>query len=139
MSNIVVLMRGLPGSGKSTWIRDHGASEHVISPDEVRLMLSPPVPAKDNPDDLRINQETSVTAWSIAYHLLEWRLQRIHKGEARGATFFDATLMTKRAIQGVIDVIRGADEQRGDGKKTRIVILDFTETGVKPRPLGLWI
>jgi predicted kinase len=40
---ILVLMRGLPGSGKSTWIRENGLEPYTLSADKLRLMYSAPV------------------------------------------------------------------------------------------------
>ena len=42
-SSTVVLMRGLPCSGKSTWLRNNNCEDYVISPDTFQLMLSPPI------------------------------------------------------------------------------------------------
>ena len=35
----LIIMRGCPGSGKSTAIKDAGLSAYTISPDSIRLML----------------------------------------------------------------------------------------------------
>ena len=43
---ILVLMRGLPGSGKSTWIRENGLEPYTLSADKLRLMYSAPDLAK---------------------------------------------------------------------------------------------
>lgn len=40
---IIVLMRGLPSSGKSTFLREHGCEDYSISPDAFHIVLSPPV------------------------------------------------------------------------------------------------
>ena len=40
---ILVLMRGIPASGKSTWIANMGLSEYTLSADSLRLMASSPV------------------------------------------------------------------------------------------------
>lgn len=36
----LLLMRGAPGSGKSTWIRNHNLEQYTLSPDTLRTMCS---------------------------------------------------------------------------------------------------
>jgi predicted kinase len=40
---ILVIMRGLPGSGKSSWIRENGLEPFTLSTDSLRLLYSAPV------------------------------------------------------------------------------------------------
>ena len=40
---ILVIMRGLPGSGKSTWIRENGLEPFTLSTDSLRLLYAAPV------------------------------------------------------------------------------------------------
>ena len=39
---ILLVMRGIPGSGKSTWIEEHDLKQYTLSPDNIRLMFSAP-------------------------------------------------------------------------------------------------
>lgn len=107
---VIVLMRGLPGAGKSTWLREHGAEDYVISPDEFRLMLSPPV--RDKAGNLVINQKMSKQAWAMAYEVLSSRL-----AQNCGATFFDATFMNKRTMEEMLAKVNGAE----------VIVIDFSE------------
>lgn len=39
----LVFLRGIPGSGKSTFVRENNLEPYTISSDSVRLLLKPPV------------------------------------------------------------------------------------------------
>ena len=110
-SPTVVLMRGLPGSGKSTWLQNNNCAEYSISPDEFRLMLSPPIIVNG---ELSINQKVSHQAWEMAYACLRFRLS------FGGATFFDATFMNERTLKEVLRIISSSK------KNVKVVVLDFT-------------
>ena len=34
----LVLLRGLPGAGKSTWIKEQGLEPYTLSADQIRLL-----------------------------------------------------------------------------------------------------
>ena len=36
----LLLMRGAPGSGKSTWIKENNLEQYTLSPDTIRVMCS---------------------------------------------------------------------------------------------------
>lgn len=108
----VVLMRGLPGSGKSTWLQNNNCVEYSISPDEFRLMLSPPVMLDGK---LSINQKVSHQAWEMTYACLRSRLS------FGGATFFDATFMNERTLKETLRVISSSNK-----KNVKVIVLDFT-------------
>ena len=110
-SPTVILMRGLPGSGKSTWLQNNNCVEYSISPDEFRLMLSPPVMLDGK---LSINQKVSRQAWEMAYACLRFRLS------FGGATFFDATFMNERTLKEALHVISSSK------KNVKVIVLDFT-------------
>lgn len=117
-SKTVVLMRGLPGSGKSMWLREHHCEDYVISPDTFRLILSPPLPRPHGA--LEINQEMSGDAWRLSYEALRSRLAW-RKGNACGATFFDATFMNERTLKDTLRIVL----EEGHGR-VKVVVVDFT-------------
>ena len=75
----VVLLVGLPGSGKSTWARDQGTA--VLSSDDVRFLLS------DDPT----NQLIHGTVFATVRYLLRRRLEL-----GRPVTYIDATNLTRQ-------------------------------------------
>lgn len=73
MRNLVVL-RGCPGAGKSTWIKENGLEPYTLSPDNIRMMASAPVLTTEG-TDMTISQENETYVWSLLYELLEKRMQ----------------------------------------------------------------
>ena len=119
---VVVLMRGLHGAGKSTWLREHGVEDYVISPDEFRLILSPPV--RDKAGNLGINQDVSKRAWEMAYTALSSRL-----AWNCGATFFDATFMNKKTLKELLSKVTKAKRSLISQliKPVEVIVIDFSE------------
>lgn len=79
----LVLMRGISGCGKSTWLEEHNFSQYVLSADNIRLMISAPEVNIDG--SMGISQKKNTYVWSLLYTLLEKRMQN---GEF---TIIDAT------------------------------------------------
>lgn len=68
------LLRGLPASGKSSWIKKHGAEKFTLEPDAIRLELSP-VPVV-LPDGTRgIDQSRNKEVFEILFRRLSKRLK----------------------------------------------------------------
>ena len=112
--NIVVLLRGVPGSGKSTWLREHQLEDYSIATDRLRLLLSNPV--KSPQGYYEINQQVSDKAWQLAYELLESRMSH------GGVTFFDATFMNDY----LINYVKGLTEKH----HYKLLVVDFNSVGL---------
>lgn len=69
----LLLMRGAPGCGKSTFIDKNGLRPFALSADEIRLMCQAPVQTVDG--KMAISQNNEATVWSILFNLLETRMQ----------------------------------------------------------------
>ena len=66
---LFILMRGAPGSGKSTLIKDSGLSNYAISLDELRRLLA----AEENGQlPTSVNKET----YALLYSILQTRVQK---------------------------------------------------------------
>ena len=79
----LLLLRGSPGCGKSTWIKERGFESYALSADDIRMMCSGPVLNVDG--KYEINQNNDKFVWSTLFRLLE---QRMQNGEF---TVIDAT------------------------------------------------
>ena len=73
MKNLIVL-RGCPGAGKSTWIKENGLEQYTLSPDNIRMLASAPILTETN-TNATISQENETYVWSLLYELLEKRMQ----------------------------------------------------------------
>lgn len=80
---ILLLMRGAPGCGKSTWIEKQGLKQYALCADDIRLLCQSPVMQVDGTEG--ISQANDKVTWEILFKLLEVRMQ---KGEF---TVIDAT------------------------------------------------
>lgn len=80
---VLILLRGAPGCGKTTWIENNGLNPYSLSADDLRLMCQSPILGVDG--SYGISQSNDKTVWEILFQLLEARMQR---GEL---TVIDAT------------------------------------------------
>lgn len=80
---ILLLMRGSPGCGKSTWIEQNGLKPYTLSADDIRLLCQSPLMQVDG--NYAISQANDNVTWKTLFNLLEVRMQ---KGEF---TVIDAT------------------------------------------------
>lgn len=74
MRNLVVL-RGCPGSGKSTWIKENGLEPYTLCPDTIRTMVCAPVYTENCDTEMTISQQNESYVWSLLYELLEKRMK----------------------------------------------------------------
>ena len=70
----LILTRGLPGVGKSTWIKENNLEQYTISPDAVRLMIQSPVMTLDV--GLEISQKNDKEVWELVFDFIEKRMQK---------------------------------------------------------------
>ena len=80
---LLLLMRGAPGCGKSTWIEQQGLQPCTLCADDIRTMCQSPVLGVDG--KFTISQENDKKVWDILFDLLKTRMAR---GEL---TVIDAT------------------------------------------------
>ena len=71
---ILMLMRGAPGCGKSTWIEKNGLSDHALSSDKIRSLFASP--ALDPQGKPVISQKNDRIVWDPLFAMLERRMQR---------------------------------------------------------------
>lgn len=107
----IVLIRGIPASGKSTWIEENGLKQFVISPDEIRLQIQSPVMTLDG--KLGIAQSNDKAVWKRVSKLIE---EKMNRGEF---IVVDATHSKKEDIKRYKKV---ASENR-----YRIYVVDFSD------------
>jgi predicted kinase len=87
---VLVLLQGIPGSGKSTLVEKMGWGPHTISTDNLRLLHGGPIMNEDG--TLEIDQNLSGKAWNLLFTLLE---DRMKQGEF---TVVDATHCNKETL-----------------------------------------
>lgn len=71
---ILLLLRGAPGVGKSTWIKEHGLQDYTLSADSIRLLCQSPVLDVDGKPCIGTAHEKFV--WKTLFEILEFRLDR---------------------------------------------------------------
>ena len=71
---ILLLMRGAPGCGKSTWIEKNGLKPYALSADDIRLLCQSPLMLVDG--TVGISQANDGVVWKTLFTILELRMQR---------------------------------------------------------------
>lgn len=79
----LLLLRGAPGAGKSTWIEENNLQNYTLEADKFRQLTSNPILGKDG--QLQITQDNDRLAWELLFQALE---SRMHRGDF---TIIDAT------------------------------------------------
>jgi predicted kinase/predicted phosphodiesterase len=107
----LILTRGCPGSGKSTFIKNNGLEEYTISPDQIRLLYQSPILNELGRMNISMKHESKV--WGLLLQLLESRMER---GEL---TVIDATHQGRTTFQPYIKLI--------EKYRYRAYVLDFAD------------
>jgi predicted kinase len=71
---VLLILRGAPGCGKSTWIKEHGLEPYTLSADALRLMYNNPMMYIDG--TMGISQENGDVIWDTLYSMLEFRMRK---------------------------------------------------------------
>lgn len=66
---ILLLLRGAPGCGKSTWIEQNGLKPYTLSADSIRLLYQSPVMRADGTEGISPAEDEAV--WILRTFL--WR------------------------------------------------------------------
>lgn len=69
----LLLFRGAPGCGKSTYIKNYFLEQYTLSADEIRMQCSSPVQATNG--SLAISQKQDKLVWETLFKMLEARMQ----------------------------------------------------------------
>lgn len=112
---VLLLLRGSPGCGKSTWINGSGLSSFTLSSDDLRMLYSSPrYDAEGKP---YINQSGDAAVWKTLFSILESRMQN---GEF---TVIDATNSKTSEINRYKNLC--------DIYKYRMYCVDFTDVPIE--------
>lgn len=109
----LLILRGAPGCGKSTWVEQNGLLPYTLCPDTLRVMCSSRELQADGRFSVARNTTTENETWKILFDLLEYRLSR---GEL---TVIDATASKTKDIQQYKEL---AEQYR-----YRTYVVDFTD------------
>lgn len=69
----LLLMRGTPGSGKSTWIKENGLEQYTLEADRFRMLVSNP--SLNEEGRFCISQKNDNIAWKMLFECLERRME----------------------------------------------------------------
>ncbi|MED4882750.1 RNA ligase [Bacillus smithii] len=108
---VLVLLRGVPGAGKTTWIKENGLEPYTLSADKIRLLFQSPELNEKGNYTISLKRDNSV--WKLLLDLLEERMKHGH------FTVIDAT----HSKQSMISKYRSL----ADKYRYRVYVVDFSD------------
>ncbi len=112
---VLLLLRGAPGCGKSTFIDYNGLRPYALSADEIRLLCQSPQQTPDGSVQIGVNHEEKT--WRILFDLLEARME---SGEF---TIIDATNSKTSEMNRY--------KEMADTYRYRMYCVDFTDLPIE--------
>lgn len=110
----LIVTRGCPGCGKSTWIKSHGLEPYTLCPDVIRLMCTEPI--KDESGALRISQNDEMFVWKMLSLFL---INRMKHGYL---TCIDATCSRLKDLKWYQDLAKQYNYE--------LIVVDFTKVSL---------
>ena len=110
---ILLIFRGCPGAGKSTFIEKNGLKPYTLCPDDIRIMCASRELYADGHFAVARNQKTEQETWKLVFELLEYRMSM---GEL---TVLDATASKTKDIKQY--------KELADKYKYKVYCVDFTD------------
>lgn len=111
----LLLFRGAPGCGKSTFIEQNGLKPYTLSADDIRLLVSSPVMTRYG--NMTFNPDNDMFVWRMLMQMLE---KRMENGEF---TVIDATNSKTSEMNKYKDL--------GNTYKYRIYCIDMTSLPIE--------
>lgn len=71
---VLLLLRGSPGCGKTTWIHQNGLENYTVSADDIRMLCSAPAMRPDG--SIKVSLESDKFVWKTLFEVLENRMRR---------------------------------------------------------------
>ena len=109
----LLITRGAPGAGKSTFIEKNGLKPYTLCPDDIRVMCASRELNANGAFTIARNNQVERETWKIIFDLLEYRMSR---GEL---TVLDATASKTKDIKQY--------KELADQYKYRMYCVDFTD------------
>ena len=111
----LLLLRGAPGAGKSTWIAKNNLDAYTLSTDNIRLMCESPATGING--EKGISQKNDGFVWELLFKLLE---KRMENGEF---VIIDATHYKAPLINQYNDLV--------EKYRYRVYVVDFSQISVE--------
>ena len=71
---VLLLLRGSPGCGKTTWIQQNGLTNYAVSADDIRMMCTAPAMFPDG--SVKIAMDSDKFVWDMLFKVVENRMRR---------------------------------------------------------------
>lgn len=110
----LLILRGAPGCGKSTWVKDNNLEYYTLSTDNIRLMYQSPVMNVDG--KFEISQKNNRIVWKTFFEMLEYRMK------AGDFTVADATNIRTSELNKY--------KELASKYRYRLYCVDFTDTSI---------